>query len=265
MGKLFYQLSGLLFLFFGTWFLLSQIPFTNYYNFKELGERNEESIAQLMLKYISVNSQTIESPQADSIIYGLKEILCANSTISSEKLQVHLIKQPDVNAFALPANHLVILSGLIQFCQTPEELAGVMAHEMAHMEHNHVTKRMVKELGLTVVMSMISGNSGGQTIKEAVKLVSSSAFDRSQEIEADETAVRLLVESGIDPIHLANFFERLAESEPGVVNHFTWISTHPQTLERANEVRRLAKGYTLKNQKILSDEEWKTLKEIVSN
>lgn len=265
MGKLFYQLSGLLFLFFGTWFLLSQIPFTNYYNFKELGERNEESIAQLMLKYISVNSQTIESPQADSIIFGIKGILCNNSTISSEKLQVHLIKQPDVNAFALPANHLVILSGLVQFCQTPEELAGVMAHEMAHMEHNHVTKRMVKELGLTVVMSMISGNSGGQTIKEALKLVSSSAFDRSQETEADETAVRLLVKSGIDPIHLANFFERLAESEPGVVNHFTWISTHPQTLERVNEVKRLAKGYTLNVQKILSDEEWKTLKEIVSN
>jgi predicted Zn-dependent protease len=264
MGKLFSQLAGLLFLFFGMWFLLSQIPFTSYYNFKELGKRNEQALADVMLNYIKLNSESIEESYLDSVFVIFKNRICDSSSIASNDLQLHLLNSSEVNAFALPASNMVILSGLIDFCETPEELTGIMAHELAHIEHNHVTSRMIKELGFTVVMAMISGNSsGGQTVKEAVKMVSSSAFDRSQEVEADETAVKILVNSGIDPQHLANFFERLAEREPSFAKNLTWVSTHPDTKERAASVMEFTKNYSITVREVISEQQWSNFKEMV--
>jgi len=265
MGKLFYQLAGLLFLFFGIWYILSLIPFTNFYNFKELGKRNEQALADFMLNYMKMNSIIIDSVEEKTDITLIVSRVCEQSSLHCNDLNLHFFRSQEVNAFALPALNMVVLTGLIDFCKTPEELAGVIAHEMAHMEHSHVTKRMVKELGLTVVMSMISGNSGGNTAKEALRMLSSSAFDRNQEKEADETAVRILAHAGIDPIHLANFFERLAEQEPSFTKSMAWISTHPDSQERAESIKAIRKNYSIAVEPIMDQQQWSKVKETLKN
>lgn len=265
MGKLFYQLAGLLLLFFGTWYLLSLIPFTSYHNFRELGKRNEQALAEFMLDYMRMDAYSIDSVEQKTDIALVVRRVCENSGIDCSELTLHFFRSSEVNAFALPARNMVVLTGLIGFCETPEELAGVMAHEIAHMEHNHVTKRLVKELGLSVVMSMISGHSGGNTAKGALRMLSSSAFDRSQEQKADETAVRILAHAGIDPIHLANFFGRLAEKEPSLSRSMAWVSTHPDSRERAESIKSIVKRYPFQVEPIMSPEQWCNLKETIGN
>lgn len=89
-----------------------------------------------------------------------------------------------MNAFSLPDGHLIVFSGLILNSDSPEELAGVVGHELAHIELNHVMKKLVKEVGLSTLISLITGNSGSDMIKETAKTLSLTAFDRNLEKDA---------------------------------------------------------------------------------
>ena len=80
------------------------------------------------------------------------------------------------NAFALPGGHLVLYTGLINASDNFEEVTGVIGHELAHIELNHVMKRLVREIGLSALISMTTGESNPQVVLETAKLLSSSAF-----------------------------------------------------------------------------------------
>ena len=86
----------------------------------------------------------------------------------------------------MPGRHLIIYTRLIQDCKNANELTGVMAHEIAHMEHAHVMKKMIKESGLTLLLSIAGGNVGGEVVKGILRKISSTAYDRSLESDADE-------------------------------------------------------------------------------
>src|SRR5690606_22581823 len=119
----------------------------------------------------------------------LLDHLCRENQIDRKKIKLHVLRKSDINAFALPDNHLVFYSGLIESAHSEAEVLGVMGHELAHLEKRHVMKKLAKELGLTAIITMTTGNKGGQTIQQVVKLLSSSAYDRELEREADKTAV----------------------------------------------------------------------------
>ena len=98
-----------------------------------------------------------------------------------EIIKVHVLNKDEINAFALPNGHLIIYSGLINNSGNQEELTGVICHEIAHIELNHVMKKLIKEIGLSVLISMTTGKGGSEIIKETAKMLSSSAFDRKLE------------------------------------------------------------------------------------
>ncbi len=75
-------------------------------------------------------------------------VLYKVNDIDRDKIKVHLLFKDEVNAFALPDGHLVIFSGLILESENPEELSGVLAHELAHIELNHVMTKLMREVGL---------------------------------------------------------------------------------------------------------------------
>lgn len=136
-----------------------------------------------------------------------------------------------INAFTLPGGNILISTGLIGFCDTPEELAAVMAHEMGHVEERHVLARLVKELGIEILTS------GDQyVIGEVTGLLTSSSFDRKQEEEADLFAAHLLENSGIEPRTLATLFRKLEdETDNELMKQFEIISTHPNFRSRIRE------------------------------
>ena len=263
MKKLFFQLLTMLALFFATWFALSQINWVNLLNVEKTASETEEKLGDLLWEMIEDSEEKVHSKTAREAVDRLLERICTENGIDREKIKVHLIRKDEINAFVLPNNHLVIYSGLIAESLNEAEFAGVLCHEIAHIEHNHVMKKLAKELGLSVLVSM-TGGSGGEALREALRTLSSSAYDRSLESEADKAAIGYLINARIDPAPLADFLYRMAQETSTVPKQLYWISTHPDSEERAQEILKEIKGKTLKKEPVLSAESWESLKNEVN-
>jgi Zn-dependent protease with chaperone function len=142
---------------------------------------------------------------------------------------------PEINAFAAPGGVVVVNSGLIRAAETPEELAGVLAHEVAHAELRHGMRSMVKRLGLRALLSAALGDvSSG--LEAAVGDLTELRFSRDAEREADADGLKRLLAARIDPQGMVRFFERLEKE--GSASVPALLSTHPVTGERLEALRR---------------------------
>lgn len=150
--------------------------------------------------------------------------------------EVTVVKSDVVNAFALPGGYVVMFTGLMKKAESPEEVAGVLAHELNHVLQRHGLERIVKQLGFVAVVSIVLGNQqglGGIMKQLGVELMTLK-FGRAQETEADLTGLELLYRAKIDPEGMVTFFQRLAEKDEGRVE---WLSTHPMSSARADRLR----------------------------
>ncbi|MCZ8130900.1 MAG: M48 family metallopeptidase [Steroidobacteraceae bacterium] len=150
---------------------------------------------------------------------------------SRYRYEFHVARDATVNAFALPGGIIVVHTGLIEATRRAEELAGVLAHEIEHVEQRHALEGVVKNLGLRAAWALATGDLGGTLAGEAALRLTGLQFSRDAEAEADAGAFARLVERGIDPSGLRTFFVTLGERvgpEPPAL-----LSTHPASAERA--------------------------------
>jgi beta-barrel assembly-enhancing protease len=151
---------------------------------------------------------------------------------------VTVVKSPVVNAFALPGGSVVVFTGLIKEAKSPEEVAGVLGHELNHVLQRHGMERIVKTLGVMAVAAIVFGDQQGliglarQLGVEIITL----KYNRDQETEADLTGLRLLHKAKVDPAGMIAFFERLAQSEKET-QRVELLSTHPMSTSRAERLR----------------------------
>ncbi|MEO0813776.1 MAG: M48 family metallopeptidase [Myxococcota bacterium] len=139
------------------------------------------------------------------------------------------------NAFALPGGFVTIHSGLIESAATGEEIAGVIAHEIAHVTHRHGVRRILRSAGIAIAVGLVFGSTDIAILADYAGELGALAYDRDQEREADETAREVLAAANIDPRGMASFFSKLLEEEgaAGWVPEF--LSTHPDLKERIEE------------------------------
>ena len=167
-------------------------------------------------------------------------------------IDIEVLDIPIVNAAALPGGRIVIFRELLKDAKSPDEVAGVLAHEIAHVRERHVTESLIREFGLSV----IGGNAGA-----TVTGVMSAGFTRGAEREADGEAARMLDHANISPAPTAGFFKRLAEQEKRfgrVAEGLSYVSTHPLSGERqAMFESRAQKGRTYRP--ALTPGEWQAL------
>jgi len=152
------------------------------------------------------------------------------------KFEVSVVKSDAVNAFALPGGYVVVFTGLMKKAETGEELAGVLSHEFNHVLRRHGLNRMVKQLGLFAVVSIVLGNQQGLIglMKQVGVELLTLKFGREQETEADLTGLQLLHRARIDPNGMVRFFERLSEQDKEKVEI---LSTHPMSQGRAQRLK----------------------------
>jgi beta-barrel assembly-enhancing protease len=223
-------------LFFSTWFGLSRVNWVAILKVEQATRSTEEKLGEVFWKVFSKTEEEIRSKAITDSVSTLVDRICKYNDLDRSKIKVHVLRKEEVNAFALPDNYLVVYSGLLESCENEAELLGVLGHEIAHMEKNHVMKKLIKEVGLSVLISMTTGNSGGQVIKETAKLLSSSAYDRDLEREADLASVDYLLKAKVDPEPFANFLYRLSDETGNLPEQVYWISTHPDSKERAERI-----------------------------
>ena len=258
MKKVFIQGFLIMFIFFGSWFALAQIDWSNVFKVEEVNNNTEEKVGELFWEYVKKSEKELTNKLVINSIDSIVTHICISNKIERTKLKIHVINKSEINAFALPDGHLIINSGLISNSDNQEELAGVICHEIAHIELNHVIKKLIKEIGLSVLISMSTNNSGTEVVKEAAKMLSSTAFDRGIEKEADIKAINYLVNANVNPKALAEFFYKMAENENE--KYVSWISTHPDLKERAAYINEYSEGKLIDYKQILSNETWEKLK-----
>ncbi|MFY0606206.1 MAG: M48 family metallopeptidase [Cyclobacteriaceae bacterium] len=217
-------------------FAAKQVNWMQFFNVKYNRDNLEKKIGDLIWDTFDQTYDEIKDPLIINPLDSMLRDICESNQINRDGIKLHLVNTDQINAFALPGDHLVIFTGLISSSDEPDEVAGVMAHELAHIELNHVMKKLVKEMGLSVLISMAGGNGGGQVIKEAAQLLSSRAFDRSIEKEADMQAVDYLVGANMGTEPFANFLYKRSQDSNDLINYLTWISTHPNPEERAEYI-----------------------------
>ena len=248
--------------FFATWYILQQVNWMQVFNVEENSKRTEERLGELMFEMLTSTEEEIHKSTVTKPVNAILDEICKANKIKRNRIKLHIIDKDEVNAFALPDDHLVIYSGLIADAEREAELSGVICHELAHITQNHVMKKLVKEIGLSVLVSLTTGgSSGGEVLSEAMRLLSASAYDRSLESEADRIAVDYMTEAGLDPLGLADFLYRMSESTEDIPEEYYWISTHPESEERALEIFEHFGKDKSRSRQVLEPETWKTLKD----
>ncbi len=249
-------------LFFAVWLLLAQIDFVSIFGIKEAKTDTETSIGNIIWDEIKATEEIIVNDTITNTIDKLIKPLCTENGIDKDSLKIHVLKNDEVNAFALPGNHLVVYTGLIEASKNESALIGVLGHEIAHIENKHVMKKLSKEIGFSVLLSLTGGSGSAQVIKDIFHNLSSSAYDRSLEKEADMASVDYMLNADVNPTPFADFLYEMSFDNNSLSKALSWVSSHPEAEERAKYVLEYIKGKKKTYKSVLSETEWKAFKKV---
>lgn len=166
-----------------------------------------------------------------------------------------------INAVALPGGRILIFSDLISEAKSPDELAGVLAHEIGHVRHRDTLTALVRQLGLSIVMGGFNGQIGG-----AVNGMLAMSYSRGAESAADDYSINALRSADISPLPTAAFFDKLSKMSGGdaLERSMSWMASHPVSAERGAAFARSAvKGRAYKAS--LTSAEWRAIVDACAN
>lgn len=199
-----------------------------------------------------------------------------------QKFNVIVVDWDLLNAFAAPGAQIVLTKEIITDAKSPDEVAGVLAHEMGHGLELHPETALVRAVGISAAIELMSGGSSG-TLANIGALLAQLNYTRAAEREADDHALRILKQATISPKGLADFFQRIsklegdeatepkkdakdgkdesAATEKGFSTYFNTdlLRTHPQSRDRFELIRKQAVYDATPS---LSDQEWQALRAI---
>ncbi len=265
MKKIIIQGTIIILLFLASYFVLSQIDLVNVFKVQKVANKTEQKLGELFWKTIKETANENNNLHILESVDKVVNQICKSNNIDRETIKIHVLNKNEINAFALPNGHLIVYSGLLLNSENQDVLIGVISHEIAHIKLNHIMKKLVKEIGLSVLISMTTGSGGPEIIKETAKMLSSSAFDRSLEKQADIKAVDYLISAKVNPEPFANFLYSLSDKEYATPQYLNWISTHPDSRERAEYIIEYSKNKSIDYEPILSHETWEKLKIELNN
>lgn len=211
-----------------------------------LPESVRNGLGDSTIKAMTDGKKVCATPAGTAAVQKLAARLGAGQS-SDAKFQITVVDWGLVNAFAAPGNRIVLTRGLITKAGGPDEVAGVLAHEMGHGLELHPEAGIVRAMGLTAAMELMLGGGGG-TVGNVGVMLAQLSYSRQAEREADDHAMRMLREAGISAEGIREFFRRMdgrrddAKEKSGSGGGvFDMLSTHPATEERIRRIEAAAK------------------------
>jgi predicted Zn-dependent protease len=170
----------------------------------------------------------------------------------SDDLTFYIATSENLNAFALPGGKIILNSGTILNAARPEELYGVLAHEISHVTLRHTTRQMISVFGVYMAVDLILGNIIGTVaaVGQGASYLLQQGFSRDQEREADQQGLAYLLEAGIDPRGIIEFFNRIEREKAAhetlseIDKNLSFLSTHPTSRERISDLSRQIEAHS---------------------
>ena len=225
----------------------------------------EVALGRQMASEIDRSSPLITDPLINEYINRIAQNIVLHSD-AKVPFTVKVIDAQEINAFALPGGFLYVNRGLLEAAENEAEVAGVMAHEIAHVTARHGIEQASKGqlLQFGSIPLIFLGGLGGYVIQQVAGIalpLTFLKFSRGAEKEADRLGAQYMWASGYDPNALITFFEKLQAQEkrkPGTLEKI--FSTHPMTGDRITEVRGLIERFPDRGEYQLSTSEFKEVK-----
>ena len=172
-------------------------------------------------------------------------------------LKVFILPTEQINALALPGGNIIIFEGLLKIADSPEEIAGLLAHEVQHIFLKHSTRGILRNLASGMLLALVRGDAN--TIMEGVVSIAGQlntlGFSRKMETEADIKGIELMLEAKINPKGMLSIFKKLLKEELKLEENkknssisknakevFSYLSTHPSAKIRIKELENKIKN-----------------------
>jgi beta-barrel assembly-enhancing protease len=207
---------------------------------------------------MELSGQILEDPEVSDYIQEIGHSLSSHAEEGQHQFYYFVMREPVINAFAMPGGFIAINSGLFLATRNENELAGVMAHETAHVTQRHIVRGLIDQshaglmstaamlaailLGATAGRNNPSAMEGGILAAESAGIQHQINYTRSQEFEADRIGIGTMASAGYDPLGMASFFDYMSHSgpEPTRINAIQFLIDHPIFSDRVAEAHNRA-------------------------
>jgi predicted Zn-dependent protease len=218
----------------------------------------EYQVGQMWARQMRAQGQVLEDPEISDYIQEIGHSLSSRAEEGQHQFNYFVVRDPVINAFAMPGGFIAVNSGLILVTQNENELAGVLAHETAHVTQRHLVRGMIDQThaGLVSTAAMLAaillgataGRGNPQAMEGGILAAQSAAiqhqinYTRSQEFEADRIGIGTMASAGYDPLGMATMFEELNRNNPSPdrMRQVEFLIDHPLSAERVAEARNRA-------------------------
>jgi predicted Zn-dependent protease len=219
---------------------------------------DEYRVGLMVVHGMRDNNQILEDPEVTEYIQDLGHRLSSHAEEGQHQFNYFVVKDPAINAFAVPGGFIAVNSGLFIATRNENELAGVLAHETAHVTQRHIARSVVDQAhsGLISTAAMLAAILLGATAgrgspgamegailgAEGAAIQHQINYTRSQEFEADRIGIFTMASAGYDPLGMPSFFETLNRNsaDPSRIKAVEFLIDHPVTSDRIAESRNRA-------------------------
>lgn len=205
----------------------------------------ERRLGQAFMRHIQASGQLMEDPLIEDYLQGLGNALAKQSSTPGDHFRFFMIDDPSINAFAGPAGHIGIHSGLLLTTQSESELAAVLAHEIAHVSQRHLARtwqaasEMSTPNAALLIAAVLLGAAAGGDAGMAALMGGQAAiiqqqidFTRANEKEADRVGIGILANAGFETRAMPSFFTRMGRANRSSADLPEFLRTHPVTTSR---------------------------------
>jgi Zn-dependent protease with chaperone function len=163
-----------------------------------------------------------------------------------------------VNALAAPGGYIVVDRGLLERTKSPEEMAGVLAHEMQHVIQRHATQALIQHTSTGLLIAALTGDMTGPLVYglQSARVLAQLQYSRRAESQADVAGLRMLQAARVDPQGMVRFFEALAKADRQPAMLLKYLSTHPSPIDRIERLEELAAATSAPPVPLLPGTDW---------
>ncbi len=221
----------------------------------------EVQLGQFVQQEVTAGKPVCNNPKLIHAVESILTALTSSIDLLPYQFQVTVVDSPVVNAMAAPGGYVMVFRGLLQDTASPEEFAGVLAHEIQHVLLRHTMHLIVRHVSMAFVIAALSGDASGMVAYalQAAQTLQTLSYSRDAEDRADEKGFQLLQQSRINPDGMITFFAKLGKDQPAN-DVLLYLSTHPATQDRLAHLKALLPPASVFYRTFPFQSEWSDIK-----